>query len=361
VFIVHDELGQVRGPRSALYEALETATGAQEEPLSIIISTQSPNDGDLLSILIDDALTDSDPRTVVSLYTADIKLDPFSTKAIKKANPAYGDFLNDEEVRSMAEDARRMPARENEYRNYILNQRVDATAPFVTPLIWDKNAAEPSELTAIWGGLDLSTTTDLTALVLVSPHRGKFDVEPIFWLPDDGLKERSRSDRVPYDLWKEQGFLKTTPGNSVEYEYVAKFIVELLAARDIRKIAFDRWNMKHLKPWLIQAGMPEGLIESVFVDFGQGFQSMGPAVRTLEALLGNGKLKHGGHPVLSMCAANAVVKIDEAGSKKLDKKKSRGRIDGMVALAMACAVAETTLHEEQVYRVPVERILESLA
>ena len=360
VFIVHDELGQARGPRQSLYEALETATGAQEEPLSIIISTQSPNDGDLLSILIDDALTDSDPRTVVSLYTADPKADPFSEKAIKAANPAYGDFLNPEEVRAMAEDARRMPAREAEYRNYILNQRVDATAPFVTPLIWDRNNAESGELAAIWGGLDLSTTTDLTAFVLVSPNRGKFDVEPTFWLPDDGLAERSRHDRVPYDLWKQQGFLKTTPGNSVEYEFVAKYIADQIATRDIRKIAFDRWNMKHLRPWLLQAAIPESLIDSIFVDFGQGFGSMGPAVRTLEALLGNGKLKHGGHPVLSMCAANAVVKIDEAGSKKLDKKKSRGRIDGMVALAMACAVAETTLHEEQVYRVPVERILESL-
>ena len=172
--------------------------------------------------------------------------------------------------------------------------------------------------------------------------------------------ERSRSDRVPYDLWKQQGFLKTTPGSSVEYEFVAKYIGEQITQRDIRKIAFDRWNMRHLRPWLLQAGLPESLIDSIFVDFGQGFGSMGPAVRTLEALLSNGKLKHGGHPVLSMCAANAVVKMDEAGSKKLDKKKSRGRIDGMVALAMACAVAETTLHEEQVYRVPVERILESL-
>jgi len=360
VFIVHDELGQARGPRQPLYEALETATGAQEDPLSIIISTQSPNDGDLLSILIDDALTKADRRTVVSLYTANVKIDPFGKRAIKAANPAYGDFLNPEEVDAMAEDARRMPAREAEYRNYILNQRIDPTAPFVTPAVWDRNSDQPRNMGQLWGGLDLSTTTDLTALVFVSPDQGKFNVESTFWLPEEGLLERSRADRVTYDLWHEQEFIKTTPGSSVEYEFVAKYIAEVLQTRDVRKVAFDRWNMRHLRPWLIHAGLSEAVIDNTFVDFGQGFQSMGPAIRTLEGLLGNAKLRHGGNPVLTMCAANAVIKMDEAGSKKLDKKRSRGRIDGVVALAMACAIAETSLHEQQVYKVPIDRILEDV-
>ena len=360
VFIVHDELGQARGPRQPLYEALETATGAQEDPLSIIISTQSPNDGDLLSILIDDALTNTDKRTVVSLYSADMKLDPFSKKAIKAANPAYGDFLNPEEVDAMAQDAMRMPAREAEYRNYILNQRVDATAPFVTPAVWDRNSGIPTQMGNLWGGLDLSSTTDLTAFVLVSPMKGVMNVESTFWLPEEGLVERSRADRVTYDLWHDQGLLKTTPGSSVEYEYVAEYLAEAISTREIRKIAFDRWNMRHLRPWLLKVGLSEAIIDNTFVDFGQGFQSMGPAIRTLEGLLGNAKLRHGGNPILTMCAANAVIKADEAGNKKLDKKRSRGRIDGVVALAMACAIAETSLHEQQVYRVPLDRILEDV-
>lgn len=360
IFIVHDELGQARGPRQPLYEALETATGAQENPLSIIISTQSPNDSDLLSILIDDALTNADKRTVVSLYSAPPKMDPFSIKAIKMSNPAYGDFLNADEVKAMAEDARRMPAREAEYRNYILNQRIDATAPFVSQAVWDRNNAVPSHMGQLWGGLDLSTTTDLTAFVMVSPHDGKFGVESVFWLPEDGLLERSRVDRVTYDLWHEQEFIKTTPGSSIEYEFVAQYLAQVIQERDVRKIAFDRWNMRHLRPWLIKAGLSEAIIASTFVDFGQGFQSMGPAIRTLEGLLSNGKLEHGGNPVLTMCAANAVIKMDEAGSKKLDKKRSRGRIDGVVALAMACAIAETTLHEQQIYRVPIDRLLEDV-
>ena len=112
VFVVHDELGQVRGPRSELYEALETATGAQDDPLSVVISTQAPTDADLLSVLIDDGLAGHDPRVVVSLYTAPIESDPFARDTVALANPALGDFLNDEEVMAMAADAQRMPARE---------------------------------------------------------------------------------------------------------------------------------------------------------------------------------------------------------------------------------------------------------
>lgn len=360
VFIVHDELGQVKGPRHALYEALETATGAQEEPLSIVISTQAPNDADLLSILIDDAKKGGDPETKLFMWSADLDANPFDEETIRQANPAFGDFQNAKEVLAMAEAARRMPAREAEYRNLILNQRVEASNPFVTQSVWMQNADDPEGWGVVYAGLDLSETNDLTALVLVSPVRGFTCVKPVFWLPEEGLKERSEKDRVPYDLWAEQGHLKTTPGRSVEYEYVAKYIVDLFESDDVRKIAFDRWNMRHLRPWLIKAGLSESFIDDRFVEFGQGYQSMSPALRNLESLLLNAKIRHGNHPVLTMCAANAVVKMDEAGGRKLDKKKSRGRIDGMVALAMACSVASEDHHERQVYPVPLDSIIEDL-
>lgn len=356
VFVIHDELGQVKGPRHPLYEALETATGAQEAPLSVIISTQAATDADLLSVLIDDA--PKDPRTKLFLYSADPEMDPFSKEAIRAANPAFEDFQNSVEVLAMAEDARRMPSREAEYRNLVLNQRVEASAPFVPASVWLANAAEPEELGVVYGGLDLSETNDLTALVLVSPNKGYIDTESTFWLPEDGLAERSRLDRVTYDVWAEQGYLQTTPGRSVEYEYVARRIADLFERRNVRKIAFDRWNMRHLRPWLIHAGIPEAVIDDRFVIFGQGFQSMSPALRNLESLLLNAKIRHGNHPILTMCAANAVVKSDEAGGRKLDKKRSRGRIDGMVALAMACAAASEDQHEKPVYQVELENILE---
>lgn len=346
VLVVHDELGQVKGPTSELYDALETATGAQEEPLSIAISTQSPTDGDLLSILIDDALAGADPKTVVSLHTAPLDADPFSDEAIRAANPAFGDFLNADIVRDMAEAARRMPSREAQYRNLVLNQRVDQSAPFISRNVWQACGGEVADFDGrpVFAGLDLSSVSDLTALVAMAPVGDEWHVRPTFWLPEEGLREKARTDRVPYDVWEREGWLATTPGPSIDYAFVARYLADFCDAHDVRKIAFDRWGFRHLKPLLLDAGFTEAQVEgdgSIFEPFGQGYQSMSPALLALEAKLLNGKLRHGGHPVLTMCAANATVKADPAGNRKLDKMKSHGRIDGMVALAMAEAMAGT--------------------
>ena len=345
VFVVHDELGQVKGPRSELYEALETASAAQESPLSIVISTQAPTDADLLSLLIDDGLTGADPRIKVELCTAPLDLDPFSEKAIRAANPHFSDFMNQEEVFRQAQDAKRMPSREASYRNLILNQRVEAKNPFVTRSIWAENGAAPAELDGedVYGGLDLSSVHDLTALVL-STQAG--DVHPTFWLPSDGLAEKARNDRVPYDLWESQGFLQTTPGRAIEYEFVAEHLRGVFDRCNVRALAFDRYGMKHLRPWLVKAGFSEEELER-FIDFGQGFVSMSPAIRTLEERLLNKKLRHGNHPVLTMCAANATVSTDAAENRKFIKGKATGRIDGMVALAMSVGVMPSAATQTQ--------------
>ncbi len=349
VFVVHDELGQVKGPRSELYEALETAAAAQDEPLSIVISTQAPTDADLLSLLIDDALAGADPRTKVRVYSASMDADPFDEVAIRAANPHFDVLMNHDEVRRQAEDARRLPSREASYRNLILNQRVEARSPFVARAIWQDNGGEPEDIEgmAVYGGLDLSSVSDLTALVLVSEDG---DVVPTFWLPGEGLAEKSRNDRVPYDVWAREGYLQTTPGRAIEYEWVAEALRAVFDRHDVRAIAFDRWNMRHLRPWLERAGFSEDELEK-FVEFGQGFQSMSPAVRELESRLLSKKLRHGNHPVLTMCAANATTASDPAGNRKFVKSKATGRIDGMVALAMAIgvtpAVAED-LHDGEV-------------
>jgi phage terminase large subunit-like protein len=341
VFVVHDELGQVKGPRSRLYEALETATGAQGNPLSIIISTQAPTDADLLSMLIDDGLAAHDPRVVVSLYTAPVELPTFSEAAIRAANPAFGKFLNAVEVMAMARDAERMPSRQAEFENLILNRRVEASSPFVSRHMWASCAAPALGLggVPVYGGLDLSATNDLTALVLVGNVGGVWQVHPSFWLPGAALPAKSREDRVPYDLWHRDGHLIAAPGKSVDYEYVAEYLRGVFDEFDVRQIAFDRWGFKHLQPFLERAGFTDYQIEAHFVEFGQGFASMSPALRALEGELLSGRLAHGGHPVLQMCAANAVVTTDPAGNRKLDKAKASGRIDGMVALAMAIGTA----------------------
>lgn len=353
VFAVHDELGQVRGPRSELYEAIETGMSAHDAPLSVIISTQAPTDADLLSQLIDEP----PPRTVVSMHTADKELDPFCEETIRLANPAFGDFQNPQEVLDMAEAARKMPTREAEFRNLILNQRVEANNPLIPYSVWKANGGKAQNWGPCYGGLDLSQTKDLTAFVLVSPVAGEIGVQSTFWLPGDGLKERADQDRVPYDVWHHDGYLKTAPGRSVEYEYVAQEIAKAFEMMDIRKIAFDRWNMKHLRPWLVKAGMSEAFIDDRFVDFGQGYQSMSPAIRTMESLLLNEKVRHGMHPVLTMCAGNAIATMDPAGGRKLDKKKSTGRIDGIVALCMALSLAAEDMNDP-VFPVDLRNILE---
>lgn len=347
-FTVHDELGQVRGPTSELYDALETAGGAQDAPLSIIISTQAPTDGDLLSMLIDDALSGADPMNKVELYTADMDADPFDEETIRQANPHYDDFMNKEEVMRQAERARRLPSRESSYRNLILNQRVEATTPFVARSIWLENGAEPRPMESwgkIYGGLDLSAVNDLTALVFASDEG---DVHPTFWLPEEGLRERSLGDRVPYDVWERQGFLMTTPGRSVEYEFVAEHLRGVFddCGDRIEAIGFDRYNMKFLKPWLVAAGFTPAEMEK-FVDFGQGFISMSPAIRDLESRLLQKKLKHGNHPVLTMCFANAVIVKDPAGNRKFTKQKSTGRIDGAVSTAIAMGMMPLEIESEE--------------
>lgn len=335
-FIVHDELGAVRGPRSDLYEALETASAAQEKPLSIIISTQAPSPSDLLSTLLDDAMTKADPRTKCILYQVPDDADPYDPLEIAKAQPNWH-LMNHDEVLKMASDAKRMPSREASYLNLICNRRVEANNPFVTRSVWADNGAEPAEMDGqrVWGGLDLASVSDLCALVLVTENG---DIHPTFWLPSDGLEEKSRNDRTPWDLWAKQGHLETTPGRAIEYEYIAAHLRSLFDRQNIAAIAFDRYNMRFLRPWLEAAGFTEDELAK-FVEFGQGFVSQSPAIRELESKLLSSKLRHGNHPVLELCAKNAVcVDGPTNGTRKFAKQKATARIDGMVALAMAVGV-----------------------
>ena len=169
-------------------------------------------------------------------------------------------------------------------------------------------------------------------------------VKPTFWLPGDCLLDRAKADRVPYDVWHKDERLETTPGPTVDYEYVAHKLFDITGRLDLRRIAFDRWNWKYLKPWLLKAGFHESQVEgdaAIFEEFGQGTASMSPALRDLETLILNKRIAHGDHPVLNMCMMNVTVKPDPAGNRKFDKQKIRGRIDGAVALAMATAMAGT--------------------
>ena len=343
-FVVHDELGQVRGPRSELFEALETAAGAQQEPLSVIISTQAPTDGDLLSLLIDDARKGKDPLTKLELYTAPEDLDPFSEEAIRAANPHYDDLMNKEEVKRLAKSAKRMPTREQAYRNLVLNQRIDVHIPFVSRSVWDSCKAEPVGWGQhpVYAGLDLSARTDLTALALAWWDGEAWSVRCEFFSPADTLLDRAAVDRAPYDVWARDGYITTTPGSSVDYAVVAERLKDLSEQVDLRLVAFDRWRIDVFKRELERIGC-----DVPMQPFGQGFKDMAPALDTLETELLQGRMRHGGNPVLRWCAANAVVSRDPAGGRKFDKAKVTGRIDGIVALAMAIGVAQMPQHEQE--------------
>lgn len=334
VLAILDELGQVKGPQDDFVDAITTAQGAHEEPLLIAISTQAPTDADLFSIWLDDAERSEDKSIVSHVYTApeDCELD--DEAAWKAANPALDLFRSRKDVEDQAAQAKRMPASENTFRVLTLNQRVNLVAAFVSPSVWKVGNVEPGALEGVvYGGLDLSATTDLTALVLTSRTNGKLNVHPFFWMPQDMVYEASRRDRAPYDVWVREGLLRTTPGKVIDYAFVARDIGEITSGLSVAKIAFDRWRMDRMKSALDVAG-----VDLPLEPFGQGYVSMAPALDALEADLLAENVQHGGHPVLAMCAANAVAVPDPAGNRKLDKSKATGRIDGMVALTMAAGV-----------------------
>ncbi|MDP2768407.1 MAG: terminase large subunit [Giesbergeria sp.] len=330
-----DEIGQVRGPQSDFIDAITTSQGAHEAPLLIAISTQAANDADLLSQWIDDAERSQDPRIVCKVYAAPAGCDLMDESAWKAANPALGTFRSLDDLREQLVQAKRMPSMENSARNLLLNQRVSTVSPFISPDVWKACAARVLPFDGpVFAGLDLSARLDLTALVIVGQVDNVWHVVPHFWTPEQGIADRARRDRSPYDVWARQGLLRTTPGASVDYEHVAADIAEILSDLDVQAIAFDRWRIDLLKKEFDRLGVDLPLVEH-----GQGFRDMSVALDALEAELLNGRIAHGGNPVLTMCAANAVVTKDPAGGRKLDKAKATGRIDGLQALAMAMGVA----------------------
>ncbi|CAJ0901296.1 hypothetical protein R6138_04562 [Ralstonia thomasii] len=334
VLAILDEIGQIRGPQDDFIDAVTTSQGAHAEPLLIAISTQAANDADLLSVWIDDALSSKDPHMVCRLYAAPQDAGLMDRDGWEKANPALGVFRSLKDVEEQAKQAMRMPSVENTFRNLILNQRVSTVAPFVSRDVWLSCAGEPVDFdadTQVFGGLDLSGRTDLTAFVLIGKKNGKWVARSFFWTPSEGLRDRAKRDRSPYDVWVDQGYLRTTPGRTVDYEFVARDILEICDGLNIHSIAYDRWRIdllkKEFKDLGIDAETPAcdgGLLP--LVAHGQGYKDFSPALDALESELVNGRVQHDSNPVLTMCAANAIISKDPSGNRKLDKQKATGRI-----------------------------------
>ena len=338
---IHDELGQVVGPNDALYDALETAGGAQDEPLSLIISTQPANDADLLAQIIDDGLRNPTPETIVHLYAATKEDDIFDPAVWHRVNFALGIFRSEEEFAEAAARAQRMPSFEATFRNLYLNMRVALQSLAFAPSLWKESAGEINEELFTSGlpvhfALDLSQRTDLTAAVAAvqDPDTGIVHTKAYIYTPSTGIEERAKRDRAPYTLWAEQGHIITTGGRIVDYAQVAEHLASETEGMNIVSVNFDRWRIDLFKKAAYDAGWAY-TEETTWVPVGQGFKDMSPRIETMETLLLNRKLAHGGHPLLNLGAANAIAVQDPTGSRKYEKAKSTGRIDPLVAMTMA--------------------------
>ena len=339
-FVVCDELAQWK--RRELFDVLRTSLGKRHEPLMLVIGTQSPRAENVMSELVDYAgrcasgeLTDTSFHGAV--YAIPDDADPFDPANWKLANPALGKFRSDRELREEAERAKRMPTFQPAFRNLYCNQRVDAEPKAINPAEWEAcgTVVNPATLEGrpCFGGLDLSSTRDLSALVLYFPEDGGA-VLPFTWCPRENLAEREETDRVPYRTWEKQGHIEATPGRAIDKRFIAASLARIVELYDVRGIAFDRWNITDLKVILAADG-----IELPLLEWGQGFKDLGPAVDAFETAMLSAKLKHGMHPVLRWAAGNMVFETDPSGARKPSKNRSIDRIDPMVALIMACGLA----------------------
>lgn len=345
--VIFDELAQAKG--RALYDVLDTAMGAREEPLFIVISTQSNDPEHLLSKLIDDGLSEADPTICCHLHAVpDEEENIFDDEEVwKLANPALGHFRNLDDFRALAAKAARMPSEEAKYRNLYLNQRVSPISALIPKREWDacKGNAEFINGEEVYLGLDLSSVNDLSALAMVSA-KNKSRVRVWCWKPEHWLAEHSNRDfghnNHRYVLWAKQGFMETTPGKVIDHIVIAKHIAELTKQYKVLGMAFDRYKMEYLMrdfdaiDFAVHEEKENKEGQGLkLVPWGQGFVSMAPAVDEFEKAVSSRELVHDSNPVLNWNISNAVAIMDPAGGRKLDKDAARFRIDGAVALVMA--------------------------
>jgi phage terminase large subunit-like protein len=291
-FWVYDEFAQA--PNADLLNNLRTSMGKRRESLGIVISTQAATDLHPLSQLIDDAALGEDSSVYLQLAAAPTDADIFDEKVWFGCNEALGKFLDLNEFRSSAAQAKRLPSFRSRFENLRLNRRVDMHLQFITDADW-MACAQPLDMASLSGelcyaGLDLSQTTDMSALVLYWPHNGA--VLPYFWLPAEGLLDRDRKEGGHYRTWRDLGLLETTPGRAINYNAIIQRLAEINVEYDLERVAYDRAFIKTFNMRCEELGVKLPLEE-----YGQGFVSMSPAVQAFEAAVLDRRIHHGGHPI----------------------------------------------------------------
>lgn len=324
-----------------LWDLLDTATGARRQPLMFGISTAGFDRQSLFFAqheytqkILEQVIEDD--TWFGMIYTIDKGDDWQDETTWIKANPNLGVSKKWDDMRRLAATAREMPSALNAFLRMHLDVWTQSETKWIDLPHWrgcgQAVDAEGLRGRTCYGGLDLSSTTDISAFVLVFPPQADEDDYQIlcrFWIPDEAMRQRSRRDRVPYDVWVRQGYITATPGNVIDYDFILAQVDEDAQRYDLREIAFDRWGAARLQTQLMDMGGADFMVQ-----FGQGFRSMSPPMKELEKLILSEKLAHGNNPVLTWMADNLVARSDPAGNIKPDKEKSREKIDGVVALIM---------------------------
>lgn len=330
-------------PNRKLFDVLTKGSGdAREQPLYFLITTAGNNTSNenicwelhqKAKDIIEGRKHDS--TFYPCIYGADESEKWDDPEVWLKANPSLGETITIDKVQAACDSAKQNPAEENAFRQLRLNQWVKQSIRWMPMDKWDLCAfpvvPEYLEGRVCYGGLDLSSSTDITSFVLCFPpmdEDDKYVIMPFFWVPEDTLDIRVKRDHVPYDYWHQQGKLMTTEGNVIHYGFIEQFIEELGTKYNIREIAFDRWGAVQMVQNL------EGMGFTV-VPFGQGFKDMSPPTKELMKLVLEQRIAHGGHPVLRWNFDNIFIRTDPAGNIKADKEKSSEKIDGAVATIMA--------------------------
>ncbi len=328
-------------PNRQLYDVLtKGSSDARQNPLHFIITTAG-NDRHSIAYELHTKAVDIlegrrvDPTFYPVVYGLKDDEDWKDEANWYKVNPSLGYTVDVERLRDAYREAKQNPADEITFKWLRCNMWVSSTVAWIPDAIYMRGN-EPIDMASLEGrdcyaGLDLSSTGDITALVLIFPPRDedeKFVLLPYFWIPEETIPKRVKANSVPYDIWEKQGYIMSTEGNVIHYDFIEKFIMDLSEKYHILEIAVDRWNATHV----IQNLEDNGL---TMVPFGQGFASMSAPTKEFYRLLMEGKIIHGGHPVMRWMAGNVVVDTDPAGNIKVTKAKSKEKIDGIVAAIMA--------------------------
>jgi phage terminase large subunit-like protein len=325
---------------------LETATASRSQPMLIFITTAGVKRESVWASMRADAISvvegrATDDTMLVLVYTLDEGDDPFDEAVWPKANPNLGVSVRIDSLRDQAEQAKRSPGKLAPFLRFRMNVPTAVATKAIDIDLWDRwvdadGAAQPQDAyepapvagSACYGGLDLASVRDLTALILLFlADDGLYDALCWFWCPEEGVHERSKRDGVPYEDWVRDEFLIATPGNVTDYAFIKAKILELAETFAIGEIGYDKWNATQLAVELVQDGAP-------MVAIPQTHAGLGPAWRELDKLILQGKIRHGGHPILRWMAGNVEVETDAAGNQKPSKVHSSERIDGMVAFDM---------------------------